>query len=356
MSDPQEQQRLESHLAAVVNAIRDRRVIPFLGAGASVCDRPRGARWTPTQNSIVPNAGELTSHLATKFNYPRERREELALARVSQYVATKEGLGPLYEELQWIFDKDYQPTSMHHFLAGLPTFLRDQKGLSSEKAVKNPLRQRLVIVTTNFDDLLERAFDEKNEPYHKLVYMADPATYAGNEANFNSTNTGRFLHWTPDNNVHLIENPNEYIGIEKYGGHGVEEYPTVIVKLHGAVERDPPPDPKDQNVSYVITEDDYIDYLTRSTDISTFLPQSTVAVLRNSQYLFLGYSLRDWNLRVILRRIWKDQRRRYNSWAVQVDPGKIDKLYWDKQNVDIFDKPLADYVDALQRYMGYPNV
>ncbi len=69
--------------------------------------------------------------------------------------------------------------------------------------------------------------------------------------------------------------------------------------------------------SFVITEDHYIDYLTR-TDISNLLPVTLAAKLRKSHFLFLGYSLRDWNLRVILHRIWGEQKLTYKSWAIQV--------------------------------------
>jgi hypothetical protein len=39
--------------------------------------------------------------------------------------------------------------------------------------------------------------------------------------------------------------------------------------------------------------------------------------LRKSHFLFLGYSLRDWNLRVIFHRILGAQRLKYKSWAIQ---------------------------------------
>ena len=44
------------------------------------------------------------------------------------------------------------------------------------------------------------------------------------------------------------------------------------------------------------------------------------AKLRKSHFLFLGYGLRDWNLRVILHRIAGEQRLNYKSWAIQRHP------------------------------------
>ena len=86
----------------------------------------------------------------------------------------------------------------------------------------------------------------------------------------------------------------------------------MIVKIHGAVDRSGAEDD-----SYVITEDHYIDYLTRS-DIASLLPVAVAAQAASvSHFLFLGYGMRDWNLRVILHRIWGAQTRNYASWAIQ---------------------------------------
>ena len=102
--------------------------------------------------------------------------------------------------------------------------------------------------------------------------------------------------------------------------------------------------------SFVITEDHYIDYLTR-TDISGLVPVRLAAELRNSGYLFLGYSLRDWNLRVILHRIWGEQPLSYQSWAIQLDPKPLDRRFWMKHNVEIINQRLGDYIAALGKRM-----
>ena len=91
---------------------------------------------------------------------------------------------------------------------------------------------------------------------------------------------------------------------------------TVILKMHGAVDRANPDATWD---SYVITEDHYIEYLAR-TDIANLVPVTLAAKLRRSHFLFLGYSMRDWNLRVILHRIWGEQKLKYKSWAIQLAP------------------------------------
>ncbi|MCK4449135.1 MAG: SIR2 family protein, partial [Anaerolineae bacterium] len=120
---------------------------------------------------------------------------------------------------------------------------------------------------------------------------------------------------------------------------------SVILKIHGAVDR-----AGVEQSSFVITEDSYIDYLTR-TKISGLVPVGLAAKLRTSGYLFLGYGLRDWNLRVILHRIWGEQPLSYQSWAIQLDPKQLDRKFWMKHGVDIINQRLEDYVAALDKRM-----
>ena len=56
----------------------------------------------------------------------------------------------------------------------------------------------------------------------------------------------------------------------------------------------------------------------------------------------LGYSLRDWNLRVILHRIWGELKLGYKSWAVQLNPQEIDQKFWRNRDVDILNIRLED--------------
>jgi hypothetical protein len=183
-----------------------------------------------------------------------------------------------------------------------------------------------LIVTTNYDDLLERAFDAEGEPFDLVSYVAE------------GDDRGKFWHRGPDGDGRLIDKPNKYRGLS------VDER-TVILKIHGAVDRF-----NAERDSFVITEDHYIDYLTH-TDIANLVPVTLAAKLRKSHFLFLGYGLRDWNLRVILHRIWGEQKLTYRSWAIQRDPEPLDQEFWHKRDVDILNLRLEDYVTALSEYL-----
>lgn len=299
----------DSHYQTVAKAIRDGRLVPFLGAGVNLCDRPPGEPWRRGQ--YLPSGRELSSYLAESFNYPSGDVHDLV--RVSQYIAVMTGSGPLYEQLHALLDADYPPTAVHRFFATLPTIAR-----LDGAAPRYPL-----VVTTNYDDLMERAFHDAGEPFDLVTYVAE-----GEER-------GKFWHRPPRGDTRLIEKPNKYRDLS------LDERPAIL-KIHGAVDR-----ANAERDSFVITEDHYIDYLTH-TDISNLVPVTLAAKLRRSHFLFLGYGLRDWNLRVILHRIWGEQKLTYRSWAIQVDPEPIDQEFWHKRDVDTLNIGLETYIARLR--------
>lgn len=305
---------------SMIDAITEGTLVPFFGAGVNLCGRPQDARWR--RGEFLPSGQELATDLANTFSYPWSDTRDLV--RVSQYVALIRGLGPLNRRLRHIFDIDYPPTPLHRFFATLPGMLR-QKGYPPYQ----------LIVTTNYDDVLERAFKEANEPYDLIIYVTRGS----------SEQRGKFLHWSPEGDVKLIDIANQYhLPLDR--NRNLTR--TAILKLHGAVDR--LSEPGTQRDSFVITEDHYIDYLTRS-DISNLVPVTLSEKLRSSSFLFLGYSLRDWNLRVILYRIWLEQQQKedYRSWAIQMDPEELETRFWDERDVTIFNARLEDYIAEMTR-------
>jgi SIR2-like domain len=293
-------------------------VIPFLGAGANLCDRPDEAAWEPGR--FAPSGRELASALAERSHFPDP--EDRDLLRVSQYVAAILGERQLYRYLHAVFDADYPPSSLHRLLARLPALLRERG------------RPQPLVLTTNYDDLVERALAEAGEPFDVVWYEAKRGPWHG-----------RFQHRVPDGEVVPIERPNKYTGL------ALAERP-VILKLHGAIDRD-----DFRQDSYVVTEDSYIDYLA-GRDVGEQIPFSLRARMADSHFLFLGYSMRDWNLRVILHRIWGAQELDLKSWAVQREPTtagarEIEEALWRRRgDVDLLYAPLKEYVARLEGELG----
>ncbi|NMO90369.1 SIR2 family protein [Actinomycetospora sp. TBRC 11914] len=299
----------------VARVLRKSKTIPVLGAGANLCGRPKDVGYVPGE--YLPSGVELASLLARSVGYPDRDHEDLA--RVSQFIASTEGPGPLYDELHEVFDLQYSPTVLHRFLARLARHMR----------LVESAKQRMLFITTNYDHALEQAFQEIDEPFDLLTYIAD-----GNDR-------GRFRHQPHGGVPVTIEKPDEYLDIDLSERH-------LIAKIHGAVEADATDD------SYVITEDHYVDYISRAGE--NFFPVTMQRKLVRSHFLFLGYSLRDWNFRVMLYRLWGLQNGRgYQSWAIDANPDPVDRAAWKERGVEIVPERLESFVKSLELRFPEPS-
>ena len=277
--------------AEVVKAIALGRVVPVLG---------------------LDGATDLASHLASAFGYPSER--PLDLARVSQYVATMNGSGPLYDELHRRFEEAVEPQPVHRFLASLPPVLR-ARGVPHQ-----------LIVSTRYDLALEQAFADAGEEVDVVTYVSTGPF------------RGKFWHRAPGEEPRPIDVPNTYateLSLERR---------TVLLKLHGAVD----PLPEREWESFVITEDDYIDYLGRA-DVASSVPVALAARLRRSHFLFVGYEMVDWNLRLVMHRVWGDRPVAYRSWAVDPEPTPLESAFWRRFEIDVLAVDPDAYVGLLAR-------
>jgi hypothetical protein len=314
-TDPE---RVASHLTAGKVAI-------VIGSRANAVDRD--GPWQHGAGSL-PNASELARHLAHSFGVGSESDD---LARISQHVSLTEGRVDLDEVLRELLIKaECEPGSIHRFVARLPGRLRD---LGHEHY---PL-----VVTTNYDATLERAFEALHEPYDLVVFVAT------------GEHRGRFVHvpwWDPEGRGPTpITMPNEYVDLPIDEVGALER--TVIVKLHGGGVDLRPAGPHLRD-NFVITEDDYIGYLTQSP-VASLIPLQILNKLRESHFLFLGYRMRDWTLRVFLQRVWGEQRVGARSWAVE-DPGvdAVDRELWDQFGAHVVEQAALDFLNELEFALG----
>jgi SIR2-like protein/TIR domain-containing protein len=305
--------------------LAERSVVTVLGSGTNAVDRD--GPWQDGTGSL-PDTAELASHLARFFRVGSEADD---LARISQHVSLTEGKVDLYRTLRDVLVKaECEPGSVHRFVARLPGRLRD---LGRE-------RYQLV-VTTNYDSALERAFDAVHEPYELVVFVA-----AGDHR-------GRFVHvpwWDPEGRgPRPITVPNEYVDLPMEEDGALER--TVIVKLHGGGVDLGPNGPHLRD-NFVVTEDDYIGYLTQSP-VASLIPLQILNKIRDSHFLFLGYRMRDWTLRVFLQRIWGEQQVDARSWALG-DPGldAVEHELWDHFGVRVVERAASEFLNELEDELG----
>ena len=291
----------DDHLADVVAAVLAGRLVLVLGAGV---DRPSDQG----QNGF-PGPEEIVAHLVRSFDCPAEHARDLA--HVAEYVALTKGVGPLYDELHQLFDRERIPGRVHEGLAEL------------ERSMSGRGAPHQLVITTSFHELLEQAFGAAGCEFDVVSYLAV------------GRHQGKFLHSSADGAAVVVEAPYAYTDVSL-------ERRSVILKIHGGVDRRPGREWE----SFVVSEDDHLDHLA-STDIAGALPVTLAARLRRSHFLFLGYPLQEWSLRVFLHRVWGREKVAYRSWAIAPRPASIEQELWRQRGIDILDVPLDDYIARL---------
>ena len=290
--------------------LRTGSVVPFLGAGSSLCARDPEAHWDGDHPTVLPSGIELAAYLAHKSSFPsKEPRDLEDLAKVASYFSDLAGRRRLRQRLRDILNHDFEVSPLHHLIASIPC--------------------PLLIVVTNYDTLLEQAFRAINKPYDLVIYPSD-----------NKESAASVLWWQHGEAKPKPVDPNQ-LTIDLTSK-------TVIFKMHGTVVRDTA-----DFDSFVITEEDYIEFLSR---LDSAVPPIFFQHCWNRSFLFLGYSLRDWNLRVVLKNLSRALKQRGQeelpSWAIQRDPSGLDMALWRKRNVEIFDVPLDEFTVRMKQEAG----
>jgi hypothetical protein len=175
------------------------------------------------------------------------------------------------------------------------------------------------LVTTNYDDLVERALEHR-APW-VVVDRGTPGNVwcrspAGDWAEVEAKNLGYTI---------------------------IDRKRPIVLKLHGSFDRD------DRiNDSFLITEEHYVDFLGRPEGGQ--IPQMIATAMRERSFLFLGYGLRDWNIRVLLRKLAQARGRteKIRSWAIVRKPGLAEQILWKAQNVEMHDMDLDSFASRLE--------
>lgn len=197
--------------------------------------------------------------------------------------------------LEVLADDERQPSKLLRVLAALPFEL---------------------IVTTNFDRLMERALDEIGRPYELVEQPLD-----GFDADAQQ-----------DLQVRLSK-PK---GVILYKLHG-----TFPLKGKGA----------QSGSRIIVTEEDYIKFLTViGREDEKGVPGLIKSRIIDSTLLFLGYSLEDWDFRTLFKGLIEGlaEGTRRVSYAIQKEPPEFWQEVWKKKNVEIFDLDLAKFTEDLE--------
>jgi len=296
----------------VARWLADGKVIPFLGAGASRV----GVEADP-----LPDGRGLAFELQKRMARPYPGDQADNLAKVAQY----------YEE--WAWDRPALYEYLHERF--YETQLHAEPGrVARMLAAMPPATRCRFIVTTNYDVHVETAFARAGRPLCVIIQnMRDPehgparlnVVYPDGTSGFAQAKTFR------------LQNPKFPDGT------------TFLFKMHGSAHQAPGA----QGDDLIITENDYVDFLvnTGGPVSPLFPPAALLAHFRTSRFLFLGYSLTDWNFRAFLRLLVLQnaisKMDQYRHLAIQLKPDALDVQLWQKRNITVYDGDLVKFCDRL---------
>ncbi len=246
----------------LIQLFRERRVIPFVGAGMSA-------------NVGYPSWDDLLKHLGQNLggrsrgqrNLTHQEVVELTgndRLRIAEYYYLTEGkqVGPLRREIDRQFG-NVSPLTFGGYV--------DLINLGAQR-----------IYTTNFDDLIERTYQELKLPYEMVATPRDLALSTGNQ--------------------------------------------TEIIKYHGDLTNDP---------SLVLTESQYY----RRLNFESPMDLKFRADLLGKSVMFIGYSFSDINIRIIWFRLLDmmrgvDQTDLPTSYMVIVKPNQVEELLYKDAGIE----------------------
>ncbi|MDX2031143.1 MAG: SIR2 family protein [Blastocatellia bacterium] len=308
---------IEPPYGEIADLLQAGEVIPFLGAGVNFGGRPAGERWNEKTEAFLPSGAELSQFLARQIHLPSEDEDDTNdLAKVSSYFVETSSRRRLRDHLRKIFDREFAPCAIHTYLA----------------QVNAPM----LVVTTNYDTLTEQAFQQAGRPFDLVIHPTDRKDVEAS-----------VLWWKHGDAEPVAVPPNQlFIDLKTT---------SVIYKMHGTVDRQ-----LRKWDSFVITEDDYVDFLSRMTG-QTAVPALFMRYFRTRHFLFLGYGLRDWNFRVVLKNLRaapsaaaksdsfdEEEEEDVRSWAIQYRPSVLETELWNARQIRIYDVDINQFVEKLR--------
>jgi hypothetical protein len=255
----------------IAEVVKSGECILFLGAGVH-CPPPADSAWSYPDADRPPFGSALSVQLAAacglKERYPNENEKQLP--RVSLFYETYKSRNDLVQQVKTAVQIGKKPSPALRALAELPF----------------PL-----VVTTNFDQLFERALSDAGKDPQVSVY-------------------------SPDSDVKT----DDYSGVQP-----TPERPFVL-KIHGDIGR---PD------SIVITDEDYIQFVLRMGDKEPYnpIPPTLHYFFQKLKTLFVGYSLVDYNLRLLFKTLrWRlDKAQIPDTYSVDLYPDPLILDVWQEQ-------------------------
>lgn len=256
----------------LIDQIRAGKVVLFLGSGASF-----GAT-SKTQPHSPPLGNGLANLMADKFLGGEGKAKPLSI--ISEYCLTTTDLRTMQDFIREIFSP-FEPSATHKKIADF---------------------KWAALITTNYDQILERAYTLNPKRLQNLVPIL--------------RNTDRV-----DNEL-----------------RGLNSIP--LIKLHGCVGME-----FDPNFPLILTIEQYVNH--RKGRDKLFSRFTELA----GEYttVFVGYQLEDPDIRAILQELDSPDMSRPRHYVVTPHPSALDKKVWETKRIDTIEGTFDEFIAELDK-------
>ncbi|MZI94700.1 hypothetical protein F9817_16075 [Vibrio sp. CAIM 722] len=254
----------------LINEIKRGKVILFLGAGASM------GTTTKSGDKSMYSAVKLKEALCDRFLGGKDK--ELSLATVAELSISESDLVTV-QQFIWEIFRDFEPADFHNQL---------------------PKYKWSNIFTTNYDLLIEKAYDRYTEECQHLVPIIR----------------------TTDRMDSLVKPPEDL----------------AYIKLHGCISHIDEVDPE-----LILTIDQYVTHRHKRTTLFERLK----SLGASHTILFIGHSLEDSDIRQILLEIQEITRSRPRYYALMLDFNERHERMWEGKRVTLINGTFKDFMAAL---------
>jgi hypothetical protein len=316
----------------IAKDLREGKCIPFLGAGASSFPKDLEAK--------PPSAGALAQELAEEWVHPQYRiLRELANSNdpttQEQSLRARLDCENLMLVSSWVEhglgDRSRLDEKLREHLADRRLPCNALHDLIARVAHQKPM----AIITTNYDDLIELALLQRQVPFDLFVVAIDRPAIEGRAQGallFRPAGQDEFEPVTAEQQLLDLELDKGQVHLKR----------SALFKIHGHIDRR-----RGSDDTFVITEEDYVSFLGRMGSGDSVIPADLVTVMQLRTLLFLGYSLRDWNFRVLLDRLNKSRLQPKRSYAISYDIEPAESELWGARKVAVFKADLSEFVPRL---------
>jgi hypothetical protein len=268
---------------------------------------------------LLPDADTMAEKLAERYGYPLKERKNLA--QVAQFMAVND------------------PYLMRDaYLRLLQRSLFSYLGLKPSKEEKQRFRAASFTETAEALNWAQRVLDVQETQIHHLLANLQLPLYV-------TTNADSFMI---EALKHKGLSPRR-IGPRWQPQAGTPQYilspppsrkEPVVLHLNGH-DGDP-----EQQRHLVLAEDDYLAHFVRlSRDQETILPMNVLTAISQHTFLFLGYSVEDWDFRVLLQGL-----------IAPIAQTGHEKLHVGVQFEPEQEREADNVIDYLRRYLGRFNI